>query len=159
MDLTTSYNSTLRTLFCFCFVFFSVFLCFMFPSLHFYLVDISVFHFVVCVCWNILHYQVWVYDMTQFTKKPRTFTQQIWNISLLITPHPCNFGASETFTPFSLTRYRKMFSQIRSDRDTLSLRRLCWAFGWWEFNNPSKIEWDLTNGPLSKLREPIDAQV
>ena len=25
--------------------------------------------------------------------------------------------------------------------------------------NPSKIEWDLTNGPLSKLLEPMDTQV
>ena len=26
-------------------------------------------------------------------------------------------------------------------------------------NNPSKIEWDLTNGPLSKLLELLDTQV
>ena len=25
--------------------------------------------------------------------------------------------------------------------------------------NPSKFEWDLTNGPLSKLLEPLDTQV
>ena len=31
---------------------------------------------------------------------------------------------------------------------------------WLNFNiDPSKIEWDLTNGPLSKLLELLDTQV
>ena len=70
------------------------------------------------------------------------------NISC-VTMHPCT----------ALAAYASSVCCIVHVFHLLWAMQSIWSFSWFFLYNPSKIEWGLTNGPLSKLLEILDTQV